>query len=324
MLYGLDPRRYPGPHPFSQAFQQVSDGLWPHSLALSGLPRRLPHPVFGGSPVLPVLLTGPAFSRPVSPVLSRPGSAAPMAMPGVFGGSAGQRAVGQQSPAFSGLPHPVFGGSPVLPGFEQGYSVFVPGPASRPGSAAPMAMPGVFGGSAGQKAVGQHSPAFSGLPHPVFGGSPVLPGLEQGYGVFLPGPASRPGSAAPMAMPGVLQSPSATSWRHRWEANGQAIANMRDVLEASLAPGSPVLSPRLRPASPVFGSVGQVSPVLGVIPVPFSSGILHMPPHSHTAFQDYQDPYLGWKMADRRLLDDVLMHPLLPHINEQGIRPLFL
>jgi len=264
MLYGLDPRRYPGPHPFSQAFQQVSDGLWPHSLALSGLPRRLPHPVFGGSPVLPVLLTGPAFSRPVSPVLSRPGSAAPMAMPGVFGGSAGQRAVGQQSPAFSGLPHP------------------------------------------------------------VFGGSPVLPGLEQGYGVFLPGPASRPGSAAPMAMPGVLQSPSATSWRHRWEANGQAIANMRDVLEASLAPGSPVLSPRLRPASPVFGTVGQVSPVLGVIPVPFSSEILHMPPHSHTAFQDYQDPYLGWKMADRRLLDDVLMHPLLPHINEQGIRPLFL
>lgn len=183
----------------------------------------------------------------------------------------------------------------------------------------------------------QHPPALSGLPHPafsglcdpVFGGSPVLPGLQQGYGVFLPGPAfSRPVSPV-LSRPG---SPRATSWRHRWEVHGQAIANMRDVMEASLGPVSPVVSPILRPGSPVSGSVGHVSPVLtaqrglspvgGVILAPFSSGILQMPPQAHTAFQDYQDAYLGWKMQDRRLIDDVLMHPLISHIDEQGIRPL--
>jgi hypothetical protein len=295
MPYGL----YPGSHPFSQAFQQghkLAEAQ--HSPALRGLPhpvfRWLPDPVLCGSPVLPglqqgngVLLQGPAFLRPGSPVLPRPGSAGPM--PVVFGGSAGQLAVGQHSPALSGLPHP----------------------------------------------------AFSGLPDPVFGGSPVLPGLQQGYSVLLQGPAfsrpvspvlPRPGSAVQRAVVGsagpmTMQSPrGATAWRNHWEVNDQAIANMRDVMEAALGAVSPVLSPRFRPASPVSGSLGQVLPVLtaqrglspvgGVIPAPFSSGILQMPPQPHTAFQDYQDPYLRWKMEDRKLLDDFfLMHPILSQIN---------
>jgi hypothetical protein len=247
---------------------------------------------------------------------------------------------GLPGPAFSWLPNHVLGGSPVLPGLQQGYGVFIQGPAfsrpaspvlPRPGSAGPM--PDGLGGG-GQLSVGKHSPALSGLPHPafsglpdpVFGGSTFLPGLQQGYGVFLQGPAfSRPVSPVLSAGPIAMQSPrGATSW-HRWEVNGQAIANMRDLMEASLAPVSPVLSPRFRPASPVSGSVGPVlplltaqrglSPVGGVIPAPFSSGILQMPPQPHTAFQDYQDPYLRWKMEDKRLLDDFLMHPLLSHIN---------
>ena len=290
MPYGLYPGRYPGPHPFTQAFQQ---GLQQKCAGALGLPQ-------------------------LSPALS-----------------------GLPHPAFSWLPDHVFGGSPVLPGLQQGYGVFIQGPAfsrpaspflPRPGSAGPM-LNGL--GDGGQQAVGQHSPALSGLPHPafsglpdpVFGGSPFLPGVQQGYGVFLQGPAfSRPASPVLSAGPIAMQSPrGAMSWRHRWEANDQAIANMREVMEASLVPVSPVLSPRFRPASPVSGRVGQVLPVLtaqrglspvgGVIPAPFSSGILQIPPQPRTAFQDYQDPYLRWKMEDRRLLDHFLMHPLLSHIN---------